>query len=241
MSSSAGMQDVLSRIASISNPPSAVTRIQARFGLSLASAVSSTAVSDATGITTTPAPGVKNTVQTASTNTTISTGAAPSSTATSTATSTAAQPAGGLDGAAASTAPGDWAERLPAAGQPWAAQIAATATKYGIAPEFLGAVVWTESGFNPAAVSPDGAIGLGQLMPATAAWLGVDPYDPAQNLDGAARYYRNLIDRFGSVELATASYFAGPTAVKNAGGIPSERAQDYVSKVLGRRDTLAGL
>lgn len=77
-----------------------------------------------------------------------------------------------------------------------------------------------ESGFRQDAVSPKGAIGLGQLMPGTAEELGVDPYDVAENLDGSARYLLAQLDRFGSMELALAAYNAGPEAVAKYGGVP---------------------
>ena len=77
-----------------------------------------------------------------------------------------------------------------------------------------------ESGFRQDAVSPKGAIGLGQLMPGTAEGLGVDPYDVAENLDGSARYLLAQLDRFGSMELALAAYNAGPEAVAKYGGVP---------------------
>ena len=85
-------------------------------------------------------------------------------------------------------------------------------------------------------VSRTGAIGLGQLMPETAQWLGVDPWDPTQNVDGSARFYKQLIDNnHGDMTLAIASYAAGPGAVKRAGGVPDQFTADYVTKLLARR------
>lgn len=78
----------------------------------------------------------------------------------------------------------------------------------------------TESGYNPAALSRAGAIGLGQLMPATASALGVDPHDRLQNLDGSARYLLMMLETFGTADLALAAYNAGPGAVKRYSGIP---------------------
>jgi soluble lytic murein transglycosylase-like protein len=128
--------------------------------------------------------------------------------------------------------PGPWASRLPAAGQRWAGAIERAAGAAGIDPRLLAAVVQTESAFRPDARSHAGAIGLGQLMPATARSLGVDPHDPQQNLDGAARYLRAQLDRFGSTELALAAYNAGPGRVAQAGGIPRiTETQQYVRKV----------
>lgn len=95
------------------------------------------------------------------------------------------------------------------------------------------ACVETESAFNPGAVSDKGAIGLGQLMPATAAKLGVDPHDPAQNLDGAARYLIAQLGRFQRVDLALAAYNAGPDAVDAYRGIPPfAETTAYVRRVL---------
>jgi soluble lytic murein transglycosylase-like protein len=109
-------------------------------------------------------------------------------------------------------------------------------------PRLFAALVWTESAFNPAAVSHAGAIGLAQLMPGTAAGLGVDPWDPVQNLDGGARYLRAQLDAFGSVDLALAAYNAGPNAVSRYGGIPPYvETQFYVLRVLGHYGRLVDL
>lgn len=90
-----------------------------------------------------------------------------------------------------------------------------------------------ESGFNPEAISPVGAIGLGQLMPATADALGVDPHDPEDNLRGSARYLLAQLATFGSAELALAAYNAGPEAVESYGGIPPyAETEGHVAKVL---------
>ena len=98
-----------------------------------------------------------------------------------------------------------------------------------------------ESGYNPAARSPVGAIGLGQLMPGTASVLRVDPHDWQQNLDGSARYLLTQIDRFGSAELALAAYNAGPGAVTQYGGIPPyDETQGHVRKVLSVFNRLRG-
>ncbi|MEZ5321059.1 MAG: lytic transglycosylase domain-containing protein [Microthrixaceae bacterium] len=106
--------------------------------------------------------------------------------------------------------------------------------RYDINPRLLAAVAKQESNFNPRSVSSAGATGLMQFMPATARGLGIDPNDPAQAIDGAARYLRAQLDRFGSVELALAAYNAGPGAVSRAGGIPAiAETRNYVAKVMG--------
>lgn len=129
---------------------------------------------------------------------------------------------------------GDWAAQLPAAGQAIAGSIETAAREAGIDPALLAAVVRHESNFDQGVVSHAGAIGLAQLMPGTAEWLGVDPHDPEQNLRGGATYLRQQLDRFGSVDLALAAYNAGPNRVAQAGGVPQiQETQIYVERVLG--------
>lgn len=91
-----------------------------------------------------------------------------------------------------------------------------TAGKYGVAPELVWAIVKTESDFDPSVVSEDGAVGLMQLMPATAKLMGVrDRYDPAQNIEGGVKFLSHLLERFkGRTTLAIAAYNAGETAVR---------------------------
>lgn len=112
--------------------------------------------------------------------------------------------------------------------------IHAAERRHGLPLGLLDALVAAESGYRPYAVSSAGAAGLGQLMPATALSLGVfDRFDVRANLDGAARYLRSMIDKFGSVSTALAAYNAGPGAVIRAGGIPRNReTPTYVSRVL---------
>jgi soluble lytic murein transglycosylase-like protein len=118
------------------------------------------------------------------------------------------------------------------AGVPYADLFTAAGARHGVQPALLAAVAQVESGFDPAAVSPAGATGLMQFMPATAAGLGVDPANPASAVDGAARYLRQLTDRFGSTELALAAYNAGPGTVARSGGIPPyPETRSYVGKV----------
>jgi len=118
--------------------------------------------------------------------------------------------------------------------------IHAAAQRYGIAPPLLKAVMAVESNFDPRAISEKGATGLMQLMPATARDMYVDDlFDPAQNIDGGARYLRSLQDQFGGdLEKVLAAYNAGPEAVRRAGGaIPRIReTQSYVRRVLALYD-----
>jgi soluble lytic murein transglycosylase-like protein len=107
------------------------------------------------------------------------------------------------------------------------------ARAFGLEPHLLMALVWVESRYCPEAVSPKGAIGLGQLMPQTAIELGVDPADPAQNLLGAARYLRERYDEFGNWTLALAAYNAGPGNVRRFQGVPPfEETRRFVQAVL---------
>jgi len=111
-----------------------------------------------------------------------------------------------------------------------------TAKRHGIDPALLAGLVKTESNFNPNAQSGVGAKGLTQLMPATARGLGVtDMSDPAQSLEGGAKFLASLLKQFkGDESLALAAYNAGPGAVQKYGGIPPyEETQRYVPKVLG--------
>ncbi len=108
--------------------------------------------------------------------------------------------------------------------------------RHSLPPGILDALIWAESGYKPFAVSPVGAVGLAQLMPATAKDLGVaNRYDPSASINGGARYLRQMLDRFGSVHLALAAYNAGPGAVLRAGGIPlNGETPGYVARVMRR-------
>jgi len=147
----------------------------------------------------------------------------------------------GPDGRKVFTNTGDVAPRsTPSLGrrlQPAALEpaVARNAERYGLDTKLVHAVIRAESGYNPNAVSAKGAIGLMQLMPATAKEMKVDdPYDPSANIAGGTRYLRRMLDRFnGSLELALAGYNAGPEAVRRFGGIPPfPETRRYVERVL---------
>jgi soluble lytic murein transglycosylase-like protein len=108
------------------------------------------------------------------------------------------------------------------------------ARKHGVPEDLFLRLVQQESGWNPVAVSTKGATGLAQLMPDTAAHLGVDINDAEDNLDGGARYLRMMYDKFGTWELALAAYNAGPGAVEEHKGIPPfAETENYVKAILG--------
>jgi soluble lytic murein transglycosylase-like protein len=114
----------------------------------------------------------------------------------------------------------------------WRPMFIDAARRHGIDPDLLLAVAEVESSFETDAISPAGAQGLMQFMPATAKEMGVDPFEPASAIDGAARYLAREMDRFGRVDLAVAAYNAGAGAVQRHGGIPPfQETQRYVEKV----------
>lgn len=118
----------------------------------------------------------------------------------------------------------------------YAAALTQAAAAANISPALLSALVWQESRWNPQAISRKGAMGLAQLMPATARDLGVNPADPIANLNGGARYLRQLLDQFdGNVEKALAAYNAGAARVRNAGGVPAiAETRNYVTSIVRR-------
>jgi soluble lytic murein transglycosylase-like protein len=141
---------------------------------------------------------------------------------------------GATTAATATPATGATGATSSGAKTPYAAEIDAAAAKYNLDPALLRALIRQESNFNPNAGSPAGARGLTQLMPGTAAALGVDPSVPAQAIEGGAKYLRQQLDKFGNKpELALAAYNAGPGAVQRFGGIPPyAETQNYVRKVM---------
>jgi hypothetical protein len=126
-------------------------------------------------------------------------------------------------------------------GVPYSSLFASAGARYGLPPGLLAAVAKVESGYNPRAVSSAGAQGLMQLMPGTAAGLGVDAMNPAQAVDGAARLLARDLADFKTLPLALAAYNAGAGAVRRYGGIPPyAETQAYVGKVQAAMATLTG-
>lgn len=126
--------------------------------------------------------------------------------------------------------------RLPSSPLPLAATAVAAGSHHDVSPALVDTVARRESAYRAGAVSRAGAIGLMQLMPATAHALGVDPRNPSANMDGGALYLRQQITRFdGRIDLALAAYNAGPGAVERYGGIPPYReTRAYVAAALDR-------
>ncbi len=116
----------------------------------------------------------------------------------------------------------------------WDDRFVEAALRYGVSAELLKAVCLAESAMNPAARSNKGAMGLMQLMPGTALGLGVsDPWDPDENIDGGARYIKQMLDEFTDTRNAVAAYHAGPGNVQKYGGIPPfETTRVYVDRVM---------
>lgn len=131
-------------------------------------------------------------------------------------------------------APGDGPAYTGSYSGPFLALARDAANRHRVPTDLFLRLIQQESAWNAAAVSHAGAIGLAQLMPGTAAYLGVNPRDPAQNLDGGARYLREQYDTFGSWRLALAAYNAGPGAVQQHSGIPPyAETQNYVRVIWG--------
>lgn len=119
--------------------------------------------------------------------------------------------------------------------------MSAVACEYGIPTGLFDAMIIRESGYNPVAMSAKNAFGFAQLMPATAFGLGVDRYNPVQNMRGGARYLRQQLDRFGQVQLALAAYNAGPGRIHN-GLVPAiSETQAYVTNIIANWSRLSGV
>lgn len=132
--------------------------------------------------------------------------------------------------------PGVTWTRMQLTSLPYAEEVTAAAGRYGIPAPLIHAVIRVESGYNPRAVSRRGAQGLMQLMPETAALLGVrDSFNPYQNIDAGARHLRGLMERFGDdLPLVLAAYNAGEQAVVTYRGVPPfQETRQYVSRVIG--------
>lgn len=132
-------------------------------------------------------------------------------------------------------------EIRPVSGGPFEQMADAAALQHGIDPAVFRALVNQESGWDPSARNKDsGALGLTQLMPGTAAELGVNPLNPKENLDGGARYLKQMLNRFGTYSLALAAFNAGPGKVEKFGGIPNYgETTNYVKSIMaasGRSD-----
>ncbi|MDP4126019.1 MAG: lytic transglycosylase domain-containing protein [Bacillota bacterium] len=113
----------------------------------------------------------------------------------------------------------------------WQKEIEVSAKKYTLEPALIAAIIEQESGGDPNSVSPVGALGLMQLMPSTAKFLNINPYDPAQNIDGGAHYLQMQLKEFGNLPEALAAYNAGPGNVENHNWSKIPETLNYVQRV----------
>jgi soluble lytic murein transglycosylase-like protein len=185
------------------------------------------------GVTTTPASTGSTSFSSALADASTSAALTDGSTAATGTLASLSSPVGATSAAAYGTASAPTGGDLPSS-VPYAAQITAAAKANGIDPALLAGLIKQESGFNPNAGSAAGARGLTQLMPSTAAGLGVtNVLDPAQSIQAGAKYLKQQLDTFGGdVTKALAAYNAGPGAVKRFGGVPPyAETQNYVRAV----------
>jgi hypothetical protein len=136
---------------------------------------------------------------------------------------------------APASAPETAASGMPPARDSITNLITSAALRHRIDPDFVSSVVKAESGYNPKAISPKGAQGLMQLMPRTAASLGVEnAFDPAANVEGGTKYLRQLLDQYsGDAVKALAAYNAGPQRVEQFGGVPPYReTRSYITRII---------
>jgi soluble lytic murein transglycosylase len=136
-----------------------------------------------------------------------------------------------------------WLRMTETSHHQFAADIREISLRHGVDPRLVESVIRAESAFNPTAVSRTGARGLMQLMPQTAAMLGVrDSFNPRENIEGGVRHLRYLLDRYpGNIPLAVAAYNAGEGAVDSHRGIPPyAETQQYVQRVLGGGGSWSG-
>ena len=226
-----GVADVLARISSLQHVPPAA----ARFMTSLLTSATSTAgtLNIAAVVSEALTPSTPTATATAGRSIDITNGIA---------AQRAATPA--LSGAGApTTVPSSMRadrSKLPSQAAPWLGAINDAAAKAGLDPDLLTSLVWTESSFHPDSVSSAGAIGLAQLMPGTAASLGVDPHDPVQNLAGGARMLAGLVAKYGRVDFALAAYNQGPNAVDRGLANGKLPGAGYAATVIDHYRSLTG-
>jgi soluble lytic murein transglycosylase-like protein len=219
-----GLQAIFGRIAELQQPPGVVAAFASAYSSQLDKAAKATTnaptteVGDSTSTSRDPAAATPTTVEG------VATRRVAAQRAVTAAVSTTIASAG----------------NLPAAAKPWLNAIRDAATRNGVDPELLTSLVWVESSFQPDALSPAGAIGLAQLMPDTARSLKVDPHDPTQNLDGAARMLSGLITTFGDVGQALAAYNVGPNGLRRGLAEGRTPGAGYAAAVAAKYRTITG-